>query len=93
MSPRAGLDVREKRNFSCPCQESNPSHPTHSLVTNNIIKNGTEEDDICTRLHLLSNATYFSHTFVTIYQKLKSATHLKMFSFTLYSIKAGSSVV
>jgi len=34
VSPGASLDmVVERRKFHCPCQESNPGHPTHSIVT------------------------------------------------------------
>jgi len=30
--PTAGLDTVVKRKIPCPCQESNPGHPAHSLV-------------------------------------------------------------
>jgi hypothetical protein len=30
---RTGLDMVVKKKNPCPCQESNPGHPAHSLVT------------------------------------------------------------
>jgi hypothetical protein len=33
VGPRAGLDAMEKRKISCPCCESNPGCPAHSLVS------------------------------------------------------------
>jgi len=33
MGPGASLDIMVKTEIPCPCWESNPSHPAHSLVT------------------------------------------------------------
>jgi len=32
LGPRAGLDAVEKRKNPCPCRESSPGRPPHSLV-------------------------------------------------------------
>jgi hypothetical protein len=32
VGPRTGLDATEKRKIACPCCESNPGCPAHSLV-------------------------------------------------------------